>query len=89
MNNDNQPKHSSWKSWLERSILEAGANLTKYPERYKRNFEARLRQQSERIQQIDKFFLRSDQKLVSVSQGDPGYLWIWFGRSAQAETVII
>ena len=68
---------SKWKQWLARTVKEAKDKLMKTQERYKRNYDTRLRKQSETIKMDDYVYLRVERrdenehrhKLAAVAQG--------------------
>ena len=67
----------TWKSWLEKALREAKGKLEQAQARYKRNYDARLRRQNEKIEPDNWFYLRVERrderehrhKLAAVAEG--------------------
>ncbi len=83
---NNQPRFSSdnpndfanrWRAWLKKTLVEAKTKLDAAQARYKKNFDARLRRQTEKIRKEDSVFLRVERrsekdvrhKLAAVAEG--------------------
>ena len=66
-----------WKQWLQKALVETKERLRRTQERYKRNYDARLRRQSETIKSNDYIYLRVERrdenetrhKLAAVADG--------------------
>ena len=74
---DPQEARIKWKEWLEKALADAKDMLTKAQQRYKRNYDARLRRHRENIKKNDYVYLRVDRrdekehwhKLAAVAEG--------------------
>jgi len=84
---------AKWKSWLAKALGEAGKHLRSAQERYKRNYDERLRRDTERISKGDYVFLRSEKtgdkesrhKLAPIALGP----YLVKAVDAKAKTVLI
>ena len=57
-----------WKDWLSKALQEAASHLRSAQERFKRNYDKRLRRNAEIISQGDFVFLRSEKKSEKESR---------------------
>ena len=72
-----QEARIKWKEWLEKALSGAKNRLMKAQQRYKRNYDARLRKQNETIKKNDHVYLRVERrdenehrhKLAAVAEG--------------------